>query len=77
MSATTKPSLVRGLFSGEIDDDLLFPYPAPLDERRPDEARTVRRLVDAFNGMVASGLINSKQFDETETVPEPVVRAFA
>lgn len=72
-----KPSFVRGLFAGEIADDLLFPYPAPLNERRPDEARTVRRLVDALNAMVASGLIDSRQFDEAETIPEPVIQAFA
>ena len=72
-----KPSLLRGLFAGEIADELLFPYPSPLDERRPEEAATVRRLVNALNAMVASGLIDSRQFDETESIPEPVIRAFA
>lgn len=77
MSTTTKPSLLRGLFAGEIADELLFPYPAPLDERRPDEAATVRQLIDALNGMVASGLIDPQRFDEQETIDEPVIRAFA
>lgn len=77
MSTTTKPSFLRGLFAGEIADDLLFPFPAPLDERRPDEAATVRRLVDTFNAMVASGLVNPRAFDEGESIPEPVIRAFA
>jgi alkylation response protein AidB-like acyl-CoA dehydrogenase len=77
MSTTTKPSLLRGLFSGDIADELLFPYPAPLDERRPEEAKTVRRLVASLNGMVASGLIDSGRFDEEETIGEPVIRAFA
>ena len=72
-----KPSFLRGLFAGEISDDLLFPYPAPLDERNPGEAATVRRLVEALNAMLATGLIDSRQFDETETIPEPVIRAFA
>ena len=76
-SSSPNPSLLRGLFAGEIADDLLFPYPAPLDERRPDEARRVRALVDAVNGMVASGLIDSRAIDEAESVPEPVIRAFA
>ncbi len=76
-STPPKPSLLRGLFAGEIDEPLLFPYPAPLDERRPDEAQRVRALVDAVNGMVASGLINPREIDEGETVPEPVIRAFA
>lgn len=77
MSTTPKPSLLRGLFAGEIADDLIFPYPAPLDERRPDEAQTVHRLVDAFNAMVASGLVDPRAIDEQESVPEPVIRAFA
>lgn len=77
MSATTKPSFLRGLFAGDIVDDLIFPYPAPLNERRPDEARTVRRLVDAFNAMVASGLVDARRIDEEETIQEPVIRAFA
>ena len=77
MSTTPKPSFVRGLFAGEIADELLFPYPAPLDERRPEEAHTVRQLIEALNAMVASGLIDSRAFDETETIPEPVIDAFA
>ena len=77
MSITPKPSFVRGLFVGEIADELLFPYPAPLDERRPEEAHTVRQLIEALNAMVASGLIDSRAFDETETIPEPVIDAFA
>lgn len=77
MSITPKPSFVRGLFVGEIADELLFPYPAPLDERHPEEAHTVRQLIEALNAMVASGLIDSRAFDETETIPEPVIDAFA
>lgn len=75
--STTKPSFLRGLFAGEIAEELLFPYPAPLDERNPGEASTVMRLVDALNTMVASGLIDSRRFDEEETLPEEVIRAFA
>jgi acyl-CoA dehydrogenase family protein 9 len=77
MPTATKPSFLRGLFAGEIADDLLFPYPAPLDERRPDEARTVERLIHAFNEMVSSGLVDPRAIDEAESVPEPVVRALA
>ncbi|MEQ1689868.1 MAG: acyl-CoA dehydrogenase family protein [Gemmatimonas sp.] len=72
-----KPSFLRGLFSGEIADELVFPYPATLNARRPDEARVVLRLVDALNTMVASGLIDSRAIDESESVPEPVIQAFA
>ena len=70
------PSFVRGTFSGAIHDELLFPYPAPLDERDPDEARTVRRLLAALDGM-RSGLIDSARFDEEETIPEEVIDALA
>jgi acyl-CoA dehydrogenase family protein 9 len=37
----------------------------------------VRRLVDALNGMVANGSIDSRVFDEQEAILEPVIRAFA
>ena len=77
MTDTPKPSLLRGLFTGEIADELVFPYPAPLNEKRPEEARTVRRLVDALNQMVASGLIDAQRIDEEETIAEPVIKAFA
>lgn len=77
MSTTTQPSFMRLLFAGEIADDLLFPYPAPLDERDPDEAATVSRLMTSLNDMVASGLIDSKQIDEEETVSERVIQALA
>jgi alkylation response protein AidB-like acyl-CoA dehydrogenase len=70
------PSFVRGLFAGTIHDDLLFPYPAPLDERDPDEARTVRRLLGALDRM-RNGLIDSARFDEEESIPEPVIEALA
>lgn len=74
---TAKPSFLRDLFQGEITDHLLFPYPATLDARRPDETATVHRLVASLNAMVASGLIDPRQMDEDETVGEPVIRAFA
>lgn len=71
------PSFVRGLFAGELADELLFPYPAPLDERRPDEAREVRSLVATLSRMVASGLIDSAKFDAQETIPDEVIQAMA
>ena len=76
-AAPSKPSLLRGLFHGDITDALLFPYPATLDERRPDEAATVTRLITSLNAMVTSGLIDPRQMDEDEAIGEPVIRAFA
>src|SRR5215207_8026687 len=69
-------SFVRGLFAGEIRDSLLFPYPAPLDERDPGEARVVRRLIRELRAMQGD-LIDSARFDEEERLPEDVIRAFA
>ncbi len=77
-SATAaKPSFLRGLFQGEIREELLFPYPATLDARHPEEAATVHRLIAALNAMVASGLIDPRQMDENEALGEPVIQAFA
>lgn len=70
------PSFVRGLFAGAIHHELLFPFPAPLDERDPEEARTVRRLLASLDRM-RNGLIDSARFDEEETIPEEVIVALA
>jgi len=69
-------SFTRGIFAGVVLDSLLFPYPRPLDERNADEARTVRRLIKSLREM-EHDLIDSAKFDEEETIPENVIRAFA
>ena len=71
------PSFVRGIFAGALHDELLFPYPPPLERRDPSEARLVRRLIDDLRDMQRSGLIDSEKFDEEETIGEDVVRALA
>ena len=71
------PSFVRGIFAGALHDSLLFPFPPPLDVRSPDEAKTVRRLIDALRQMRHDGLIDSASFDEQETVPEATIAALA
>jgi len=70
------PSFVRGIFAGAIHDSLLFPFPAPLSDRDPDEASTVRRLLSDLDRM-SHGLIDSAKFDEEEGIPEDVIRAIA
>lgn len=70
-------SYVRGIFAGALHDELLFPFPPPLDVRDPAEAAKVRRLIAALHQMKRDGLIDSAAFDETETVPEPTIRALA
>ena len=69
-------SFVRGIFSGAIHDSLLFPFPASLAERDPDETRTVHRLLGDLDRM-SHGLIDSARFDEEEMIPDDVVRALA
>ena len=76
MSDDDAPSFVRGLFAGSINDTLLFPFPASLDERDPDETRTVRRLLAALDQM-SRGLIDPARFDEEERIPEEVIQALA
>jgi len=71
------PSFVRGIFSGAINDALLFPFPPSLDVRDPEETKTVRRLIDALRQMRRDGLIDSEAFDEQETIPEPTIIALA
>ncbi len=73
----TKPSFLRDLFTGDVNESLLFPYPATLDARDADEAKTVHRLVETVNDLVARGVIDSRKFDEQEGVDEAVVQAFA
>jgi acyl-CoA dehydrogenase family protein 9 len=70
------PSFVRGMFAGAIHDTVLFPYPATLDERDPEETRTVRRLLASLDEM-SRGLIDPARFDEEESIPEEVIAALA
>lgn len=70
-------SFVRGIFAGALHDELLFPFPPPLAERDPAEARVVHRLIDELREMQRSGLVDSARFDEEETIGEDVVRALA
>ena len=74
--AEQKSSFTRGIFAGVVLDSLLFPYPRRLDERNPDEGRVVRRLIKSLREM-QNDLIDSAKFDEEETIPENVIRAFA
>jgi acyl-CoA dehydrogenase family protein 9 len=74
--AEQQSSFTRGIFAGVVLDSLLFPYPRPLDRRDADEARTVRRLIEGMRAMDGT-LIDSAKFDEEETIPENVIRAFA
>ena len=75
MSSATR-SFTRSLFAGDIHDDLIFPYPDSLEQRDPEEAAVVTRIIRELNALVGD-LIRPDQFDEEETIPEPVIEAFA
>jgi len=72
-----KPSFTRGVFAGAVHNDLLFPYPPPLDKRNPVEAAVVRRLIGEIDRMERDKIIDPAKFDEDETVTEEVISEFA
>ncbi|HWE42984.1 MAG TPA: acyl-CoA dehydrogenase family protein [Gemmatimonadaceae bacterium] len=77
-TATETPaSFTRGLFARAIHDELVFPFPAPLDDRSPDEAKVIRRLTRDIAEMTAAGLIDAERSDAEETIREETIRAFA
>ncbi len=76
-SSSATPSFVRGLFEGDLNESLLFPYPAPLNERAPDDASTATRLIAELHRMVETGVIDPVQMDEDECIPEAVIEGFA
>jgi alkylation response protein AidB-like acyl-CoA dehydrogenase len=69
-------SFTRGLFEGIIHDSLLFPYPAGLSVRAPEEMREVRRLLSALDHLQDT-IVDSAKFDEEEKVSEEAITAFA
>jgi hypothetical protein len=68
---------MRGLFSGEILETLLFPYPDPLPARDPAEASVVNRLVGALRTLERTGVIDAARFDADQNVPDEVLHALA
>ncbi|HEV7991075.1 MAG TPA: acyl-CoA dehydrogenase family protein [Gemmatimonadaceae bacterium] len=70
------PSFVRGIFAGAIHDAALFPFPVTLEERDPQETRTVRRLLESLDRM-SRGLIDPARIDEEETIGEEVIAGLA
>jgi len=59
-----------------VHDELLFPYPDPLEIRDPQEAQTVTRLIARLREL-RGDLIDSARFDEEETIGDDVVAALA
>ncbi len=73
--ALPRPSFTRGLFAGMIHESLFFPFPRTLEQRDPDEARVVRRLVKEIRALEGD-VIDAGRFDEDEAIPEEVVQVF-
>jgi acyl-CoA dehydrogenase family protein 9 len=76
MMTDQPPSFTRGIFAGAVHDELLFPFPDPLDRRDAGEAAVVRGLIRELTRLQGD-LIDSERIDEEERVPEDVVRALA
>lgn len=69
-------SFTKGLFSGQIYENLVFPYPKKLDETNHTESKVVRKLLYAIETKL-DGLIDSEKFDEEETISDDVIEALA
>src|SRR5215203_7220201 len=52
------PSFTKGVFLGEIREELVFPFPALADEER----ESLRMIVDSFRGFAADH-VDSKDLD--------------
>ena len=61
------PSFTRGVFHGELREDLVFPFP----ELSADEAESLRMILGTFQDF-AAGAIDSAQIDHDERFPEAV-----
>ncbi|MEO8563736.1 MAG: acyl-CoA dehydrogenase family protein [bacterium] len=66
------PSFTKGIFLGEIREDLVFPFPA-LDD---DERESLRLILDSFRAFAAD-TIDSKQIDHDGVLPEAVRKGIA
>lgn len=75
-AAAEQLSFLRGIFTGAVHDELLFPYPPPLDRRDPTEARLVARLIAELRAL-SGDVINAARFDEEERISEEAIRALA
>jgi acyl-CoA dehydrogenase family protein 9 len=61
------PSFTKGVFLGEIREDLVFPFPALAD----DERESLRMIIDSFRAWAADN-VDSKQLDHDGKFPDSV-----
>ncbi len=62
-------SFTKGVFLGELREDLVFPYP----QLSPQESESLRMILDAFRGFAAEK-IDSAKFDHDGRFPEDVLK---
>ena len=61
------PSFTKGIFLGELREDLIFPFPA----LRENDRESLRLILDSF-GAFAAETIDSKQIDHDGKFPDAV-----
>src|SRR3954463_2223619 len=66
-SPETNPSFTKGVFLGELREDLVFPFPA----LSTDERESLRAILDSFNAFAAEK-VNSVKFDHDGQFPDDV-----
>src|SRR3954471_3994392 len=66
-SPDANPSFTKGVFLGEIREDLVFPFPAP----SADERESLRMILDSFRAFAADR-IDSAKFDHDGEFPTDV-----
>jgi len=66
------PSFTRGIFQGEIHEDLLFPFPEPSTE----EKETLHQILDSFRSWAADNL-DSAKVDHDAKFPDHVRQGMA
>lgn len=60
------PSYTRGVFQGEIREDLVFPFPEPT----PEEKETLAQILDSFRGWAAVTVDSAKMDHDGKFTPE-------
>ena len=61
------PSFTKGVFLGELREDLVFPFPA----LEPEEQESLRLILDSFRAWAADA-VDSKQLDHDAKFPDAV-----
>src|SRR5215208_3632008 len=66
------PSFTKGVFLGEIREDLVFPFPAPADEER----ESLRMIVDSFRAFAAEH-VDTKRLDREGRLSDDIRNGMA